>query len=389
MSKSFVLLIVGACALFAVVAWVGVRVVGQFGVQTYEGYLAPVYSADGQYVYYVERRVSGTARVTENPGFVFGGPPTYGVSVAKDTFRLKRLNVQSGKIEELIVLSPSPIEGRSYESKGSMFQYSDARLRFINEGQLEFNVCMKIDAVPREKEYLSSGVWTEAQHAGKISRSWEESECVAGGNEWPLFGDWEVFEAHGDPDYFTVAIVAYNHVTGEIKPLVKSKEYARAYPDGVPLRQIQEISRRKDIERSQAINRTLGELRQKYKAMGLGYVQTELRIVKDMQRLGYYPKPTTIVARRLSRDEAAKIDKSALFSIAREEMASGIFPDIEKAVARPGEEIDHDTDGYLTHRDYTTSARLNSYLQTGKMQFYVRYLGDIYEMTIKKPEPVK
>jgi hypothetical protein len=95
------------------------------------------------------------------------------------------------------------------------------------------------------------------------------------------------------------------------------------------------------------------------------------------------------VARRLSRDEAAKIDKSALFSIAREEMASGIFPDIEKAVARPGEEIDHDTDGYLTHRDYTTSARLNSYLQTGKMQFYVRYLGDIYEMTIKKPEPVK
>ena len=51
--------------------------------------------------------------------------------------------------------------------------------------------------------------------------------------------------------------------------------------------------------------------------------------------------------------------------------------------------IDHDTDGYLIHRDYTTSARLNSYLQTGKMQFYVRYLGDTYEMTIKKPEPVK
>jgi hypothetical protein len=75
MSRSIVLLIIGACALFAVVAWVGVRVVGQFGVQTYEGYLAPVYSADGQYVYYVERRVSGTARVTENPGFVFGGPP--------------------------------------------------------------------------------------------------------------------------------------------------------------------------------------------------------------------------------------------------------------------------------------------------------------------------
>ena len=37
MSKNIVLLIMGACVLFAVVAWVGVRVVGQFGVQTYEG----------------------------------------------------------------------------------------------------------------------------------------------------------------------------------------------------------------------------------------------------------------------------------------------------------------------------------------------------------------
>ena len=115
MSKSLVLLIVGAGVVFAVVAWVGLRVVGPFGVQTYEGYLAPVYSADGQYVYYVERRVSGTSRVTEYPGFVFGGAPTYAVSVAKDTFRLKRLNIQSGKSEELVVLSPSPIEGRNYE----------------------------------------------------------------------------------------------------------------------------------------------------------------------------------------------------------------------------------------------------------------------------------
>jgi hypothetical protein len=192
-------------------------------------------------------------------------------------------------------------------------------------------------------------------------------------------------EAHGEPDYFTVAIVAYNHVTGDIKPLVKSKGYDRAYPQGVPLRQIQESSRRQEIERIQGITRTREELLQKYKAMGMSEIQSELRIIKDLQRLGYYPKPTTIVARRLSRDEAAKIDKDALFSIAREEMASGVFPDIEKAVATPGEEIDHDTGGYLIHRDYTTSARLNAYLKTGKTQFYVRYLGETYEMTIKKP----
>ena len=385
MSKSIVLLIAGACALFVVLAWVGVRVLGQLGGQTYEGYLAPVYSPDGQYVYFIDRRVSGTSRVTENPGFVFGGSPTYAVSVAKDTFSLRRLNVQSGKVEELVALSPSPIEGRSYESKGSLFQYSNAWLRFTKEGPLEFNVCLKTQNIPTEKEYSSSGIWSEAQHAAKISRSWEESQCAMSHNEWPLFGDWEVLEAHGDPDYFTVAIVAYNHVTGEIKPLVKSKGYDRAYPDGVSLRQIKESSRRQELERLQAITRTREELQQKYKAMGLGEYETYFRIVKDMQRLGYYPKPTTIVARRLSRDEIAKIDKSALFSIAKEEMESGIFQDIEKAVAKPGEEIDHDSNPYLTHRDYTTSARLNSYLEKGKMQFYVRFLGETYEMTIKKP----
>ena len=143
------------------------------------------------------------------------------------------------------------------------------------------------------------------------------------------------------------------------------------------------------MERIQGITRTREELLQKYKALGMGENQAELRIIKDLQRLGYYPKPTTIVARRLSRDEAAKIDKSALFSIAKEEMASGIFQDIEKAVVSPGEEIEHDISGYLTHRDYTTSARLNAYLETGKTQFYVRYLGETYEMTIKKSEPLK
>src|ERR1043165_5927844 len=385
MSKSIVLLIVGTCALLGVLGWVGMRVVGQLGKQTYAGYLAPVYSADGQYVYFVERRVTGAAKVIKDPGFIFGGAPTYAVSVAKDAFSLKRLHVQSGKIEELVALSPSPIEGRNYESQGNMFQFPNAWLRFTKEGQLEFSACLKTQKIPTEKEYSSSGVWTEAQHAAKISHSWEESQCGAGYNEWPLFGDWELMEVHGEPDYFTVAIVAYNHVTKEVKALVTNSRYDFLYPQGVPLRQIQESSRRQEMERIQAITRTREELLQKYKAMGLGEVQTELRIGKDLQRLGYYPRSTTIVARRLSRDEVPKIDKNALFSIAKEEMASGIFLDIEKAIASPGEEIDHHTDGYLIHRDYTTSARLNAYLKTGKTQFYVRFLGETYEMTIKKP----
>lgn len=66
-------------------------------------------------------------------------------------------------------------------------------------------------------------------------------------------------------------------------------------------------------------------------------------------------------------------------------MASGIFHDIELAIASPGEEIDHDIDGYYIHRDYTTYARLNAFPGTGKTRFYVRYLDQTSELMIKRP----
>ena len=381
-SKGIVLLIAGVCAQ------IGGRVWG-VGVHTYEGYFAPVYSPDGQYVYFVERRTTGTARLIEAPGWIFGGVAKFAVSVGKDTFSLNRLNVQSSQIEELIIFSPSPIEDRSFEASGSPFHVPCAQLRFIRGQQLEFTLCLTIYQVPQAKTYSTTGVWSEAKHAAEISRSWVESYCQASGNnEWPLFGDWELMEVQGK-EYFPAAIVAYNHVTSSVKVLIKNKEYDRLYPRGVPLQLLTKSSKRESIERTQAMLRTHEELVQKYKAMGLGEVQALLRAGKDMQRLGYWPKTPTIVARRLSRNEAAKIDKGALFSIAKEEMESGIFLGLEKAIASPGEEIDHDTSGYYTHRDYTTSARLNAYLKTGKTQFYVKYLGQTYKLTIKKPEPIR
>ena len=387
-SKTIVLSSAVICALLAVLAWAYVRgAVSRPGVENYEGYFAPVYSPDGQYVYFVERRTSGTAKETR-PTDLFFSSPKFDVSVAKDTFTLKRLHVQSGQVEELVHLSPSPIEGRRYEAIGSAFQVADARLRFTKERQLEFNVCLTVQQEPFAKDYFTSGVWIEAQHAAEISRSWKEWSCeVSGYDEWPIFDDWQLMEVRGDRHYFPVAIIAYNHLTDGVKVLVKNKDYDRLYPDAVPVRQITEKTQRPAIARYQAMMRTHEELLQKYKAMGMSEIQAQLRTGKDMQRLGYYPKTSTIVARRLSREEAARtdLDKDALFSIAREEMESGIFPDIERAIASPGEEIEKDFTEYVTHRDYSTSARLNAFLKTGKTQFYVRHLGHTYELTIRKP----
>ena len=386
-SKSIVLSGVVVGALLAALVVVFVRgAMSQRRGTSFEGYFAPVYSPDGQHVYFVERGISGTLKQTKGTDLFFSSPE-FDVFVETDTFTLKRLHVQSGQVEDLIRLAPSPIEGRRSKETGSPFQSADARLQFTKDRQLEFNICLNDHQPPRVQEYMSSGVWSEAKHAAEISRSWEKSSCeMSGYDEWPLFGDWEVREVYRGSLLLPAAIIAYNHVTGAGKVLVKNKEYDRLYPDGVPVRQILEYPLRADMERTQTMRRVHEELLQKYKAMGMGEVQALLRTGKDMQRLGYYPKSTMIVARRLDRAEAAagKLDKEALFSIAKAEMESGIFPDIEKAIASPSEEIDK-SDGYHIHRDYSTSARLNKFIKTGKTRFYVQYLGETYELTIIRP----
>lgn len=68
-------------------------------------------------------------------------------------------------------------------------------------------------------------------------------------------------------------------------------------------------------------------------------------------------------------------------------MQSGVFHDIEQAIASPGEEVDKDMGGYHIHRDYSNSARLNKFISAGNTRFYVEYLGVTYELTIKPPPP--
>jgi hypothetical protein len=241
--------------------------------------------------------------------------------------------------------------------------------------------------MPVAKNYWSSGVWVEPQRAAMDLRSWQDSYCQTGGfDESTISGDWEVMQVNGGRHWFPVAIVAFNHITRNVKVLVKSNDYDRAYPTGVAVTELEKNSRRALIEHHQKVNRTYEALMQQYKAQGMSDIEAELQTGKEMERLGYYPKSTKIVARRLSSAEAAKIDKAALFTIVKPEMASGIFPDIEKAIASPGEEIDQDGE-YHIHRDYSNSARLNAFLSSGKTQFYVRYLDQTYELTIKKPPP--
>ena len=77
-----------------------------------------------------------------------------------------------------------------------------------------------------------------------------------------------------------------------------------------------------------------------------------------MQRLGLYPKPSTLVVNRIARSEAGM----PLFVISPEEFRVGLFSDIRKALDRPGEEVPKDTSPYIVHRDFSNSEKFNAFL---------------------------
>jgi len=383
-SKSIVILSVVICAVFTVlvVAYV-LGAVRQRGLDSDEGFFSPVYSPDGQYVYFIQRNTSGTVVVTKPADLLFS-PAELDVSVAKDSFVLKRMHVENGQTEELRRLPPSPTEGGRFQMLGTPFHYAGIRLRFKEDQQLEYKVCLTIHQGSSVKEYMSSGPWNNATAGADNADVWKPAACmIQGYDEWPLFGDWELQEVHR-PGFFPVAIVAYNHVTQEVRTLIKNKHYDQLFPKGVPLQQLAKNSRRTGIERDQTVRRVYKELVDKYKAMGMSEVPAALRAGKDMQQLGYFPKTTMLVARRLTPADTRSINKDALFKVPKGEMDSGVFHDIEEAIARPGEEVDKGGE-YHIHRDYSNSARLNKFLQAGNTRFYIEYLGQTYELTIKRP----
>jgi hypothetical protein len=147
---------------------------------------------------------------------------------------------------------------------------------------------------------------------------------------------------------------------------------------------LRQRARRADIERIQEIERVQGKLVAKYRAEGASEGDAMLRAAKDMQRLGYFPKSPKLTARLIAHGEAPDAGL-AEFAIEPMQFTVGLFPDIEQAIADPGTAVDWNGGDYIIHDDYDTSQRLNAYLATGAKRFYVRYAGQVYELTIDRP----
>ena len=374
--------IILAIALVLVVA-VGLLLLAQ--VQSHEGYFAPVYSPDGSEVYFIARRSMGLVAGLGIESFT---APAY-VFVWHDRFSLRKLDPDTGRVEILKSWPASPVEGQYMRTyRGRAFSTASTQLRWVDEKNLEYRIGMRVPTQPASERYFVSSIWNNVTNEMVERDHWNQDWlAISGGSEPTLSGDWEVIAAKGE-EAFPCAIVALHSSSTEVRVLLKDVACDRVYPDGISPTDVEQYSRRDDIERIQDFKDAYERLTAEGLAAGMTPHEASSYVTRGMRELGHYDTPPQLVARLLSEREVAALRREQalepIFTIIEMQFTVGLFRDIEQAIRNPGQEFDK-AGKYIIHNDYTTSQELNAALGNGVEQFYVEYSSRIYEMKIVKP----
>lgn len=344
--------------------------------ESHIGYFGPAFSRDGKYVYAVTRETHG---LTWGMGWEHFTPPAYAYPLS-DRFTLVKIEVNSGRIEFLEGWASSPVTQRVIrEYRGRVFNTASAVVRPEGAGAVRYEVGMAIPVVPLSEVHRIAGVW--APNSAKSQRGeWTRHGFSGTGLSEPvLSGQAEVFTLPG-PEFFPCAVVLLDHGTMTTRVIAKSSAYAERYPDGPKMEELLPVSRKKDIERVAELVRVRDEHVARYRAQGLSEIEALLKTNRDLENLGHLPRSPRIVATRIAATAASTLPA---FEIAEAEMASGVFPDIDKAIAAPGEEIDKSMGKYIIHRDFANSAKLNAHFGGGGRDFLVRFRGQTYRIEVR------
>lgn len=339
-----------------------------------EGVFAPAYDEAGEALYFVQRETRGTSL---GLGWEHFTPPAR-ARVSHDVFSLRRLALASGRVDVLESWARSPLVERQISTyRRRIFTVPMARIRVVGD-TVEYRVRLSVPRQPTSQPYRLAGIW---RPGGAERAEWEEGDAgLSGYDGTPLNGRWEAMAVPG-PEGYPSAIVAFDASTDEVRVLVETPAYEEQHPDGVSVAWLHERARRADMERVDHLRTTHAELLDRFRREGLTEIEAGLAAIKEMQRLGLYPKPTTLTARALDPGDVL-LDTWPHFVIPDGEMRSGVFPDIEKALAAPGTEVDKSMGSYIIHRDYENSAKLNAYLHGEGRTFYVTYDAVTYELTV-------
>ncbi len=377
-------LLAGLAGLALVPIAAAIWLLGLVTIERHVGYFGPAFSTGGNAVYFLERRSSG---VTWGFGWEHFTPPAR-ARAWSDTLRLRRLDLSSGAVATLEAWDRTPIVGRTLSQyRGRVFNHLQAALIPRDDGSVEYRLELALPRVPTADVYRLRGLWAAGPQRQR--GEWNGAPAAGPGLSQPVVdADRELFTLAG-PESFPAAIVLLDHADKSIQVLQQAPAYAAQYPTGPTLASLMTISRKADHDHSREMARIQRERVAAYRAQGLTEVEALLRAGRDLRDLGYYPKPQRWVATALTPQALEAYGGLQRLDLAEMEFKVGLFPDLEQAMASPGTEIDRRFGRYLRHRDYDSSERLNTLLETGTSEFLVARAGRVFHFRLLPAEPAR
>jgi hypothetical protein len=168
-------------------------------------------------------------------------------------------------------------------------------------------------------------------------------------------------------DYRSRALILYDSGARTWLPLRVSGCGGRRLRQEVATTDLKDYTHRPQLERSRTIRETYAAIVAGLQAHGLPEGEAMLRANDEMEKQGYFPRTPRLTAVKI---ESFRQDVR-VFEISKDEFRFGLFPDIEEAIAQPGTGV-HFEGRYITHQDFDTSRKLNTYLAEGNKSFIVK-----------------
>lgn len=320
------------------------------------GYFSPQFTPDGSAVVVVVRHARAWVL---GLGYEMWTPPAR-ILVARDRFSVLKVTLADGRAQTLHEVPASPLEGAWIQTyRPGIYGSAQAHLRWTTPDALEYELVVTMPRQPSSDTYVTRRRWDAATRRLIDSGRWERGSSGMGGDEpSQLHGVREVVAVRVAGAAMPCAVVIVTTGEPAARPILESDECRRAHPDGYAVSALADMIRRPDIERIAHLERTRDQLAAAARARGLGEHDAALEAIRGMQRLGLYPKPSTMVATRVASAPAG----APVFTISDMEFRVGIFNDIREALDRPGEEIEKSMGTYVIHDDFDTSRQINQHL---------------------------
>jgi hypothetical protein len=167
-----------------------------------KGFFSPAFSSDGKVIFFIQRETSGIQRLIESGGIWFGGSSKSKVFTIKDNFYLKKMDIETKKIEIFQKFPSSPLVYKiSKRRGGGVFGCASSGLSVGEKNKLQYS--MGVDGFCISKKIYKDEV-------SEKNTWYEKLSCPRINKESSIYNQYEVITLMGRPCY-PCAIIKIDH----------------------------------------------------------------------------------------------------------------------------------------------------------------------------------